>query len=244
MPILVVPVDLPFVTPAAIDALVDGCVAAGPAVVLVTDRHGTGTNALGLRPPDVIDFAFGPGSRAAHRERAAAAGARYVELDGPLAHRPRHARGPGPRSNRPTPERARVPADRPMPGVDPILALEGIPEIRLGDDLAALIGDAIERTPGVLPLARDDVLVVTQKIVSKAEGAVVDLDDGRAATRGDRVRGALRPRPAPGRGRPARGPPGRPDGRTACSSPRRRTGSSAPTAASTRRTSGPTRAPS
>ena len=33
-------------------------------VVLVTDRHGTGTNALGLRPPDVIDFAFGPGSRA------------------------------------------------------------------------------------------------------------------------------------------------------------------------------------
>ncbi len=56
----------------------------GPTVVLVTDRHGTGTNALGLRPPDVIDFAFGPGSRAAHRERAAAAGARYVELDGPL----------------------------------------------------------------------------------------------------------------------------------------------------------------
>ena len=52
--------------------------------MLVTDRHGTGTNALALRPPDVIDFAFGPGSRAAHRERALAAGARYVELDGPL----------------------------------------------------------------------------------------------------------------------------------------------------------------
>ena len=55
-----------------------------PTVVLVTDRHGTGTNALGLRPPEVIDFAFGPGSRAAHRDRAAAAGARYVEVDGPL----------------------------------------------------------------------------------------------------------------------------------------------------------------
>jgi 2-phospho-L-lactate guanylyltransferase len=52
--------------------------------VLVTDRHATGTNALGLRPPDVIDFCFGPDSRAAHRDRAAAAGARYVELDGPL----------------------------------------------------------------------------------------------------------------------------------------------------------------
>jgi coenzyme F420-0:L-glutamate ligase/coenzyme F420-1:gamma-L-glutamate ligase len=56
-----------------------------------------------------------------------------------------------------------------------VIALEGIPEIRLGDDLGALIGDALERTPGALPLGLDDVLVVTQKIVSKAEGAVVDL---------------------------------------------------------------------
>jgi coenzyme F420-0:L-glutamate ligase/coenzyme F420-1:gamma-L-glutamate ligase len=56
-----------------------------------------------------------------------------------------------------------------------VVALDGIPEVRIGDDLAALIGDAIERTPGVLPLTDDDVLVVTQKVVSKAEGAVVDL---------------------------------------------------------------------
>ena len=58
---------------------------------------------------------------------------------------------------------------------DPVLALDGIPEIRVGDDLGGLIGNAIERTPGALPLTDDDVLVVTQKIVSKAEGAVVDL---------------------------------------------------------------------
>lgn len=83
--ILVVPVDLPFVTAGAIDALVDPLVANRSTVVLVTDRHATGTNVLGLRPPDVIDFAFGPGSRAAHRDRAAAAGARFVEVDGPLA---------------------------------------------------------------------------------------------------------------------------------------------------------------
>ena len=57
-----------------------------------------------------------------------------------------------------------------------IVALAGIPEIHLGDDLPALIGDAIERTPGALPLGADDVLVVTQKIVSKAEGAIVELD--------------------------------------------------------------------
>lgn len=55
------------------------------------------------------------------------------------------------------------------------IALAGIPEIAAGDDLAARIGDALERTGGALPLRPDDVLVVTQKVVSKAEGAVVDL---------------------------------------------------------------------
>ncbi len=56
------------------------------------------------------------------------------------------------------------------------IALAGIPEIAAGDDLAGLIGDAIEATLGILPLRPDDVLVVTQKVVSKAEGAVVDLE--------------------------------------------------------------------
>jgi coenzyme F420-0:L-glutamate ligase/coenzyme F420-1:gamma-L-glutamate ligase len=56
-----------------------------------------------------------------------------------------------------------------------VLALDGIPEVRGGDDVAALVGDALAATPGALPLADDDVLVVTQKVVSKAEGAVVDL---------------------------------------------------------------------
>jgi coenzyme F420-0:L-glutamate ligase/coenzyme F420-1:gamma-L-glutamate ligase len=56
-----------------------------------------------------------------------------------------------------------------------ILALDGIPEIRVGDELGSVIGDALDRTPGALPLTDRDVLVVTQKVVSKAEGAVVDL---------------------------------------------------------------------
>jgi coenzyme F420-0:L-glutamate ligase / coenzyme F420-1:gamma-L-glutamate ligase len=56
-----------------------------------------------------------------------------------------------------------------------VIALEGIPEIRDGDDLSARIGDAIDQTTGALPLRADDVLIVTQKVVSKAEGAVVDL---------------------------------------------------------------------
>jgi coenzyme F420-0:L-glutamate ligase / coenzyme F420-1:gamma-L-glutamate ligase len=56
-----------------------------------------------------------------------------------------------------------------------VFALDGIPEVASGDDLAAMLGDALERDGGLLPLRADDVLVVTQKIVSKAEGAVVDL---------------------------------------------------------------------
>jgi len=54
-----------------------------------------------------------------------------------------------------------------------LLGLDGIPEIQPGDDIAAMIGDAIERSGhGLQP---DDVLVVTHKVVSKAEGRLVDL---------------------------------------------------------------------
>lgn len=84
--ILVLPIDLPFVTTEALSAVLGLLLLRPvPAVVLVTDRHGTGTNALGLRPPDVIDFAFGLESRRAHQAAAVAAGAIFTELDGPLA---------------------------------------------------------------------------------------------------------------------------------------------------------------
>jgi coenzyme F420-0:L-glutamate ligase/coenzyme F420-1:gamma-L-glutamate ligase len=56
-----------------------------------------------------------------------------------------------------------------------IVALDAIPEITPGVDLAAILGDAIARAAGLLPLRDDDVLVVTQKVVSKAENAIVDL---------------------------------------------------------------------
>ncbi|HEY7941570.1 MAG TPA: coenzyme F420-0:L-glutamate ligase [Candidatus Limnocylindrales bacterium] len=58
------------------------------------------------------------------------------------------------------------------------VALPALPEIRQGDDLAALIAtswrELVTAEPDLAPRA-GDVLVVTQKIVSKAEGAVVDL---------------------------------------------------------------------
>jgi coenzyme F420-0:L-glutamate ligase/coenzyme F420-1:gamma-L-glutamate ligase len=58
----------------------------------------------------------------------------------------------------------------------------GLPEIRPGDDLAALLADALARA-GLGPQP-GDILVVTHKVVSKAEGAVVALEgDEEAAYR-------------------------------------------------------------
>jgi len=89
--LLVLPADLPAVSAAAIDRLAEAAGEAAsrapdrPVVVLVSDRHGTGTNALLVAPPDTIPFRFGEGSRAAHAAEAASAGATYVELGGPLS---------------------------------------------------------------------------------------------------------------------------------------------------------------
>jgi coenzyme F420-0:L-glutamate ligase/coenzyme F420-1:gamma-L-glutamate ligase len=55
-----------------------------------------------------------------------------------------------------------------------IIAIEGIPEVHPGDDLAAFILGAT--TAQGLAFEDGDVLVVTQKVVSKAEGRIVDLD--------------------------------------------------------------------
>jgi coenzyme F420-0:L-glutamate ligase / coenzyme F420-1:gamma-L-glutamate ligase len=54
-----------------------------------------------------------------------------------------------------------------------VIALTGLPLIKAGDDLVALIASSLKLN-GVEPRAQD-VLVVAQKIVSKAEGRMVDL---------------------------------------------------------------------
>ena len=54
-----------------------------------------------------------------------------------------------------------------------IVGVTGMPEIAPGDDIAALIIDAA--TAQGTPLLGGDVLVVTQKVVSKAEGQLVEL---------------------------------------------------------------------
>jgi coenzyme F420-0:L-glutamate ligase/coenzyme F420-1:gamma-L-glutamate ligase len=55
-----------------------------------------------------------------------------------------------------------------------VIPLTGIPEVEPGDDLAGLLGEAVERAGG---LEEGDVLVVAQKVVSKAEGRVEEADD-------------------------------------------------------------------
>lgn len=74
--LLVVPADMPLLTPAAVDLLV-GTAPEGEAVV-VAPAHNGGTNGLLLRPPEVIKPAFGPSSARAHAQAAAAAGAMGV----------------------------------------------------------------------------------------------------------------------------------------------------------------------
>lgn len=57
-----------------------------------------------------------------------------------------------------------------------VVAVHGIPEVRAGDELAVLVADAADRQG--TPLATGDCVVVTQKVVSKAEGRLVRLDPG------------------------------------------------------------------
>jgi 2-phospho-L-lactate guanylyltransferase len=71
--VLLVPGDTPLLDPGE----VAGLIADTEGVVIVPDRHGTGTNALVLSPPDAIEPAFGPGSCARHVAAAEAAGVPY-----------------------------------------------------------------------------------------------------------------------------------------------------------------------
>jgi 2-phospho-L-lactate guanylyltransferase len=71
---LLVPGDCPAIDPAEIDALLAQPVVA-PSAIIVPDRHGDGTNALLLTPPDAITPSFGEGSRQRHVDLAVAQGA-------------------------------------------------------------------------------------------------------------------------------------------------------------------------
>ncbi len=69
--VLLVPGDCPAIDPREVSSLLGR----RGGVVIVPDRHGSGTNALLLEPPQVMPPSFGPGSFARHAALARAAGA-------------------------------------------------------------------------------------------------------------------------------------------------------------------------
>ena len=71
-----------------------------------------------------------------------------------------------------------------------VWAPDGFPEVRPGDDLAALVGDllAADARASGDPLRDGDVVVVTSKVVSKAEGRVVQAADREQAITDETVR--------------------------------------------------------
>jgi coenzyme F420-0:L-glutamate ligase/coenzyme F420-1:gamma-L-glutamate ligase len=64
-----------------------------------------------------------------------------------------------------------------------VFPVTGIPELREGDDLAALIAERVE-------LEDDDIVVVVQKAISKIEGRVVRLDDVEPSERAIEIAGS------------------------------------------------------
>ncbi len=73
--VLVLPADLPLIQIEDVQALIERA-QDPPVMVIVPDRHRSGTNALLTSPPGLIEYDFGPDSFDRHVARAQAAGAR------------------------------------------------------------------------------------------------------------------------------------------------------------------------
>lgn len=85
--VLLVPGDTPLLCPSEIDALLGRGEADGMQVVIVPDRHGSGTNALVISPPDAFRPSFGPDSLNRHVTLAQEAGLKHsVEEVPSLSH--------------------------------------------------------------------------------------------------------------------------------------------------------------
>jgi 2-phospho-L-lactate guanylyltransferase len=80
--VLIIPADLPLITPEDVRAMLDR-VKNPPVVVVAPDRHRKGTNALLVCPVGLIEYDFGPGSFQKHCDQALKAGARLEIFDLP-----------------------------------------------------------------------------------------------------------------------------------------------------------------
>jgi coenzyme F420-0:L-glutamate ligase/coenzyme F420-1:gamma-L-glutamate ligase len=182
--VLTIPADIPAVQTEDIRAILQEALS-DRAVVLAPSRDDNGTNAIWRRPPQAIPSRFGFDSFRKHRAEAEARGLFWaslrlprlaVDIDEPedlaafLAF-------PGETRTRALLERLGVidgragARDRGLS----VVGLPGIPEVAEGDDLARLLIEAAVRSG--TGLMTGDVLVVAQKVVSKAEGRVVSLKE-------------------------------------------------------------------
>jgi coenzyme F420-0:L-glutamate ligase/coenzyme F420-1:gamma-L-glutamate ligase len=179
--LLTVPGDLPCLTADELRRILEACRPA-PAAVFVPSRSGLGTNAACLAPPDAVPLRFGEPSFADHLAAARARGIEPVVLPLP---------GAGLDIDRPEDldalrhegSQTRAAAALGTPGAAPspraprleVFGIRGLPDLRPGDDLAglALAAAAAQGTP----FEPDDVVVLSQKAVSKAEGRLVRLAD-------------------------------------------------------------------
>jgi len=80
--VLIVPADLPLLTPEDVRLMLDHATAP-PVVVVAPDRHKEGTNCLLICPVGLIEYEFGPGSFQKHCAQAIRAGARLEIVDLP-----------------------------------------------------------------------------------------------------------------------------------------------------------------
>ena len=182
--LLTIPADVPAVRTEDIGAIL-GEATGARAVVLVPSRDGKGTNGIWRRPAEAIPSRFGYDSFRRHQAEVEARGLVWgalilprlaVDIDEPgdLAA---FLEFPGVTGTRTFLEREGV-AGRLLGAqvADLSLAgLPGIPEVAEGDSLPRVILEAVERRGD--GLRTGDVLVVAQKVVSKAEGRVVSLQD-------------------------------------------------------------------
>jgi coenzyme F420-0:L-glutamate ligase / coenzyme F420-1:gamma-L-glutamate ligase len=182
--LLTIPADVPAIRTEDIAAVLREATPER-AVVMVPARDDKGTNALWRRPPEAIPSRFGYDSFRKHQAEAEARRLAWtalrlprlaVDIDEP-EDLPAFLELPGTTRTRALLERLGV-AIRLLEAQAAdlsIVALSGILEVAEGDDLPRLIFEAAERRGD--GLRTGDVLVVAQKVVSKAEGRVVPLKD-------------------------------------------------------------------
>ncbi len=80
--VLVLPADLPLITPGNIQALIARAIKP-PEIVIAPDRRREGTNALLMNPAGLIQYAFGPNSFQAHVQEAQKFGVRVDVFEDP-----------------------------------------------------------------------------------------------------------------------------------------------------------------